>query len=58
MYRGLGYQWASTLSAFLGAVLGVVPFVLFFHGKKIRAKSKISQALQRQLEEQDRQAKA
>ncbi|ETS64313.1 hypothetical protein PaG_01157 [Moesziomyces aphidis] len=58
LYRGLGYQWASTLSAFLGAALGVVPFVLFFHGKKIRAKSKISQALQRQLEEQDRQAKA
>ncbi|GAC97838.1 multidrug transporter [Pseudozyma hubeiensis SY62] len=52
MYYGLGYQWASTLSAFLGAVLGVVPFILFFYGKKIRAKSKISQALQKQFEEQ------
>ncbi|SPO29152.1 related to multidrug resistant protein [Ustilago trichophora] len=57
MYHGLGYQWASTLSAFLGALLGVVPFVLFFYGKKIRAKSKISQALQRQFEEQEAKEK-
>lgn len=53
-YNRLGYQWASTLSALLGAVLGVVPFLLFFYGKQIRAKSKISQALQRQQEEQEK----
>uniref|UniRef100_V5EXJ7 Synaptic vesicle transporter SVOP and related transporter n=2 Tax=Kalmanozyma brasiliensis (strain GHG001) TaxID=1365824 RepID=V5EXJ7_KALBG len=53
LYRNLGYQWASTLSALLGAVLGVVPFVLFFYGKQIRARSKISQALQRQALEQE-----
>ncbi len=53
LYRNLGYQWASTLSALLGAVLGVVPFVLFFYGKQIRARSKISQALQRQFQEQE-----
>ncbi|TKY88039.1 hypothetical protein EX895_003135 [Sporisorium graminicola] len=58
MYHRLGYQWASTLSALLGAVLGVVPFILFFYGKKIRAKSKISQALQRQAEEQARRDKS
>lgn len=51
-YHRLGYQWASTLSALLGAVLGVVPFILFFYGKKIRARSKISQALQKQHQEQ------
>ncbi|PWY99052.1 MFS general substrate transporter [Testicularia cyperi] len=51
MYINLGYQWASTLSAILGAMLGVVPFILFFYGDKIRAKSKISQALQAQLSE-------
>nr|CDI56200.1 related to multidrug resistant protein [Melanopsichium pennsylvanicum 4] len=52
LYHSLGYQWASTLSAMLGGVLGVVPFVLFFHGKQIRAKSKISQALQKQFQVQ------
>ncbi|CDS00158.1 related to multidrug resistant protein [Sporisorium scitamineum] len=46
LYHGLGYQWASTLSALLGTALGVVPFVLFRYGKRIRAKSKISQTLQ------------
>ncbi|SJX65825.1 related to multidrug resistant protein [Sporisorium reilianum f. sp. reilianum] len=58
LYHGLGYQWASTLSALLGALLGAVPFVLFRYGKQIRARSKISQALQRQAEEQARRDKA
>ncbi len=58
MYHNLGYQWASTLAALLGAALGVVPFILFFYGKKIRSRSKISQALQRQLEEQEAKEKA
>ena len=58
MYHRLGYQWASTLAALLGVVLGVIPFVLFFYGKRIRAKSKISQALQRQFEEQQTKEKA
>ncbi|KAN0063724.1 hypothetical protein ACQY0O_003774 [Thecaphora frezii] len=50
MYHNLGYQWASTLAALLGAALGFVPFVLFIWGKKIRSKSKIYQELQRQHE--------
>ena len=58
LYHGLDYQWASTLSGLLGAALGVVPFVLFFYGKKIRSKSKISQALQRQYAEQQAKEKA
>ncbi|KAJ1026257.1 hypothetical protein NDA16_002344 [Ustilago loliicola] len=57
MYKGMGYQWASTLSGLLGAVLGVVPFVLFFYGKRIRARSKISLALQKQFEEQQEREK-
>lgn len=57
MYRNLGYQWASTLAGLLGAVLGVVPFVLFFYGERIRARSKISQALQAaQLEQEKKNA--
>lgn len=46
MYKRLGYQWASSLAAFLGLVLGVVPFILFRWGSTIRARSKISQQLQ------------
>ena len=57
MYKGMGYQWASTLSGLLGAVLGAVPFVLFFYGERIRAKSKISLALQKQFEEQQEREK-
>lgn len=47
MYQNLGYQWASSLAGFLGAALGIVPFVLLMYGHKIRAKSKFSLELQR-----------
>ncbi|CAD6899612.1 unnamed protein product [Tilletia controversa] len=56
MYHNLGYQWASTLVALLGAVLGVVPFVLFRWGHRIRARSRFSQSLQK--EEDARREKA
>ncbi|PWN37832.1 MFS general substrate transporter [Meira miltonrushii] len=45
MYHNLGYTWA---------ILGVVPFILFFYGHKIRAKSKFSLELQRLHEEQQK----
>jgi MFS family permease len=54
MYHNLGYTWASTLVALIGAVLGAVPFVLFIYGHKIRAKSKLSLELQRLHEEQQK----
>ncbi|PWN98487.1 MFS general substrate transporter [Tilletiopsis washingtonensis] len=47
MYHRLGYQWASTLAGLLGAVLGIAPFVLFFKGPQIRARSKLSVELAR-----------
>lgn len=50
-YNNLGYQWASTLAGLLGALLGICPFVLFYFGHKIRAKSKFSLHLQ-ELEKQ------
>jgi MFS family permease len=52
MYRNLGYQWASSLAGFLGAVLGIVPFVLLAKGHTIRAKSKFSLELQRLCKDQ------
>lgn len=54
VYEGhLGYHWASSLAGFLGAALGVVPFVLFFYGKQIRAKSRFSLQLQKMEKEQE-----
>lgn len=47
MYQRLDYRWASTLAGLLGATLGVVPFILFIWGYKIRARSKLSLELQK-----------
>lgn len=47
IYENLGYQWASSLAGFLGLVLGVVPYILFFYGKEIRRRSPASQHLQK-----------
>ncbi|KAK0534759.1 hypothetical protein OC842_002541 [Tilletia horrida] len=50
MYKNLGYPWASTLLSLLGVALGIVPFVLYRYGHAIRARSVLSQQLQRQEE--------
>ncbi|PWN52608.1 MFS general substrate transporter [Violaceomyces palustris] len=47
MYKRLGYQWASTLAGILGAVLGAVPFVLYFWGQSIRKRSKVYNQIQK-----------
>jgi hypothetical protein len=39
MYRTLGFQWASSLLAFIALVLSLIPLVLMRHGKSIRARS-------------------
>lgn len=44
MFRGLGFQAASSLLGGIGAVLTLVPWVLFLYGPKIRARSKIASA--------------
>jgi Fe2+ transport system protein B len=44
MFRNLGFQAASSLLGAIGAVLTLVPWVLFFYGPKIRARSKIASA--------------
>ncbi|KAF8320057.1 MFS general substrate transporter [Clavulina sp. PMI_390] len=45
MYKRLGYQWASTLLALVGATLAPIPIVLYFLGPKIRARSHFAQSL-------------
>jgi len=39
MYDSLGYQWASSLLAFLGVLLAFAPLVLLVYGRQIRARS-------------------
>ncbi|KAI5950149.1 hypothetical protein KGF54_005297 [Candida jiufengensis] len=42
MFQNLGIQWATTLLGCLSALMIPVPFLFFFYGKKIRAKSKFA----------------
>lgn len=39
LFRNLGFGWAGSLLGFIGAALSVVPIVLLFKGRQIRAKS-------------------
>ncbi|KAL4940911.1 hypothetical protein BDV06DRAFT_213112 [Aspergillus oleicola] len=39
MYNNLGFQWASTLLAFISFILSLVPTAMFVWGKKVRARS-------------------
>ncbi|SCV03454.1 LAMI_0H08284g1_1 [Lachancea mirantina] len=40
MYRKLGYEWASTLMAFISLACCVIPYVFYFYGARIRKRSK------------------
>ncbi|KAK5553510.1 hypothetical protein LTR46_008485 [Exophiala xenobiotica] len=42
MYENLGFQWASSLLAFLALACLPMPFLFFKYGKKIRAKSRFT----------------
>ncbi|KAF4554697.1 MFS-type transporter-like protein 35 [Elsinoe fawcettii] len=42
MYEKLGYQWASTLLAFLGLACCAIPYVFFYKGATIRKHSKFA----------------
>ena len=39
MYHRLGYQWASSLLAFIGLACCLIPFVFWFKGAAIRKHS-------------------
>lgn len=40
MYHRLGYEWASTLMAFISLACCVIPFLFYIYGARIRQKSK------------------
>jgi multidrug resistance protein len=40
MYRRLGYQWASSLLAFISLACCAIPYVFYFYGARIRTHSK------------------
>ncbi|KAI1068323.1 hypothetical protein LB507_004346 [Fusarium sp. FIESC RH6] len=42
MYNTLGFQWASSLLAFLTVAMAPFPWLFFKYGKKLRAKSKFA----------------
>ncbi|PKS12618.1 hypothetical protein jhhlp_000826 [Lomentospora prolificans] len=42
MYERLGFQWGSSLLAFLTVVMVPFPYLFFKYGKKIRAKSRFA----------------
>lgn len=46
MYKALGYQWASSLLAFMTLALSPFPYIFFVYGKRLRAKSRFSPAKQ------------
>lgn len=44
MYDGIGINWGMTFLGCLSTVLIPMPFIFYFFGKKIRAKSKFAPA--------------
>jgi hypothetical protein len=42
MYLKLGFQWASSLLAFLTLVMMPFPYIFYKYGKKIRGKSRFA----------------
>ncbi|KAH8843545.1 hypothetical protein MCOR27_006980 [Pyricularia oryzae] len=40
MYDSLGYQWATSVLAFMTVAMLPFPFIFFYYGKSIRSKSK------------------
>ncbi|KAF2202938.1 MFS general substrate transporter [Delitschia confertaspora ATCC 74209] len=44
MYNRLGYQWATSLLAFLALAMAPFPYLFYRYGKKIRGKSQFASA--------------
>ncbi|KAL4785574.1 major facilitator superfamily domain-containing protein [Aspergillus varians] len=51
MYNNLGFQWASTLLALISLVLSLVPTLMFFWGKEVRARSPFMNGLMKDTPE-------
>lgn len=52
MYERLGYQWASSLLAFVGIPLSIIPLIFFRYGPIIRKRSSFAQELDKVEREQ------
>ncbi|KAI6086997.1 major facilitator superfamily transporter [Hypoxylon rubiginosum] len=44
MYQGLGFQWASSVVAFLTVAMMPFPYVFFKYGKSLRARSRFAKS--------------
>lgn len=44
MYHRLGYQWASSLLAFIALACCAIPYVFYYYGARIRKRSKFAYA--------------
>ncbi|KAI6954089.1 hypothetical protein KC329_g18880, partial [Hortaea werneckii] len=44
MYNTLGYQWASSLLAFIALAMTPFPILFFQYGKRLRGNSRFAQA--------------
>jgi MFS family permease len=57
LFSRLTYRWGLTLFGCVGAVLVPIPWVLFFYGSRIRARSKVSRKILEEEELQDNMEK-
>ncbi|GAA5941346.1 hypothetical protein JCM3775_001548 [Rhodotorula graminis] len=57
MFETLGIRGASGLTAGLGTLVSVIPFVLFAYGARLRARSPFAQELLRRAEEEERRTR-
>ncbi|KAJ3975701.1 MFS polyamine transporter [Lentinula raphanica] len=51
MYAEMSYKWANTMFGCIACLLMPIPFILFFYGPRIRARSKFSRVVMQTLEE-------
>lgn len=52
MYHRLGYQWASSLLAFIALACCAIPYVFYFYGARIRKYSKYAYSAPEKLDEE------
>ncbi|CDR99573.1 related to mfs-multidrug-resistance transporter [Sporisorium scitamineum] len=57
MYHNVGYQWASSILAFIGVPLSVIPLVFYKYGPTIRKRSSFAKELQI-VEEREKRRRA
>jgi multidrug resistance protein len=59
MYAKLGVAWACSLLGFLSLALAVIPFVFYWKGQQLRARSKFCQyLLQKEKEDEERRGQS